>query len=66
MDLRGEIKAGLEKAEDYVAQGVEQIVKGTLDEGHGVSISPGATALASLALLAIGGGFEQAQKQMDR
>ena len=63
MDLREEVKAGLTKAEKYVAQGVEQIVKGTLDESHGVSISPGATALASLALLAIGGGFEQAQKQ---
>jgi len=58
-----EILDGLNNASHYVSEGVEQILSGKLDEAHGVSPSPGATALAALALLALGKGFEDAQRQ---
>ena len=61
MDLKKEIQDGLNKASSYVVEGIEQILSGNLDENHGVSPSPGATALGALALLAIGKGFENAQ-----
>jgi hypothetical protein len=58
-----EIKESLQKANQYVSTGIEQILNGQVRESHGVSISPGATALATLALLAIGRGFEVTQKR---
>ncbi len=63
MELKGDVNECLAKARSYVAEGIEQIVTGNLDEMHGVSPSPGASALAALALLAIGRGFESAQRQ---
>ena len=45
MELK-EIQEGLEKASHFVAEGVEQILSENLDETHGVSPCPGATALA--------------------
>lgn len=61
MELNKEIQDGLNKASHFVTEGVGQILAGNLDETHGVSSSPGATALAALALLASGRGFEHAQ-----
>lgn len=63
MELKNEVQEGLDKARHFVVEGVEQILLGKLDETHGVSPSPGATALASLALLAVGRGFETAQQR---
>ncbi len=63
MELKKEVHAGLEKARYYVVEGVEQILSGNCDEMHSVSASPGATALAALALLAVGRGFENAQQR---
>lgn len=63
MDLKKDVQEGLDKARNFVSEGVEQILGETLDEVHGISVSPGATALASLALLAVGRGFETAQKR---
>ncbi|HEY8911603.1 MAG TPA: prenyltransferase/squalene oxidase repeat-containing protein [Desulfosporosinus sp.] len=63
MELKREVQDGLDKARDFVVEGVEQILSENLDEIHGVSPSPGATALAALALLAIGRGFEIAQRR---
>ena len=53
----------LDKAQTYVSEGVEQILADKLDQDHGVSPSPGATALASLALLALGREFKGAQQR---
>jgi len=61
LELKKEIHDGLNKASFYVVEGIEQIISGNLDENHGVSSSPGATALGALALLALGRGFEDAQ-----
>ena len=63
MEFRNEVQEGLDKARCFVVDGVEQILLGNLDEMHGVSPSPGATALAALALLAVGRGFETAQQR---
>jgi len=63
MELNKEVQEGLSKARHFVLKGVEQILTDDLDELHGVSPSPGATALASLALLAAGKEFESAQQQ---
>ncbi|AET68953.1 hypothetical protein Desor_3464 [Desulfosporosinus orientis DSM 765] len=63
MELKKEINECLDQARSYVSEGIEQILSGKLDESHSVSSSPGATALASLALLAVGTGFENAQKR---
>lgn len=63
MDLKKDVQEGLDKARNYVSEGVEQILSENLDEVHGVSASPGATALAALALLAVGRGFETAQQR---
>lgn len=63
MELKNEVQEGLDKARHFVVEGVEQILLGNLDETHGVSPSPGATALAALALLAVGRGFETAQQR---
>lgn len=53
-----EIHASLQKAREFVFEGGNQIMTNCLDEYHGVSVSPGATALATLALLALGSNFE--------
>jgi hypothetical protein len=63
MVLNIEVQESLGKAQQYVVEGIEQILAGKPDETHGVSSSPGATALAALALLAIGKGFESAQQR---
>lgn len=63
MVLNIEVQESLGKARQYVVEGIEQILAGKPDEKHGVSSSPGATALAALALLAIGKGFESAQQR---
>ncbi len=57
-----EVQEGLNRARNFVVSGGKQILSGNLDERHSVSSSPGATALASLALLTMGRGFEKAQK----
>lgn len=61
MDLKYEVQESLDLARKYVSEGVNQILSGKLDELHSVSPSQGATALAALALLAVGRGFENAQ-----
>jgi len=63
LELQREIQDGLNKASQYVVEGVEQIMWGNLDENHGVSPSPGATALGALALLALGRRFGNAQQR---
>jgi len=63
MELNKEVQDSLDKARHFVFEGVEQILSEDLDETHGVSSSPGATALASLALLAVGKGFEVSQRR---
>lgn len=62
MDVRVEAKVGLENAMHFVEEGVQQILRNELDEEHGVSVCPGATALASLSLLVLGKGFEKSQR----
>ncbi|AGA70747.1 squalene cyclase [Desulfitobacterium dichloroeliminans LMG P-21439] len=57
------LRESLDKATRYVSEGVEQILADKLDQHHGVSLSPGATALASLALLALGREFKGAQQR---
>ncbi|MDA8226206.1 MAG: prenyltransferase [Desulfitobacterium hafniense] len=52
------ISSHLESAKKYVFQGMEQILNNQQDESHSISVSPGATALACLALLALGKGYE--------
>jgi len=63
MEQTKEIQERLEKASHFVAGGVEQILSSNIDEMHGVSPSPGATALAALALLAVGRGFVNTQQR---
>lgn len=62
MDVREEAKVGLEKAIRFVEEGIMQILQDELDEEHGVSVCPGATAMASLSLLILGKGFERSQR----
>jgi hypothetical protein len=59
MDIR-EARSGLGKAIGFVKEGVQQILHDNLDEEHGVSVCPGATAIASLTLLVLGKGYEKA------
>ena len=63
MEFNKEVQDGIEKAQYFVGEGVEQILSGNCDEMHSVSPSPGATALAAFALLAVGRGFETAQQR---
>lgn len=63
MELKQEVQERLSKAHQFVIEGVGQILSNKLDEKHGVSASPGATALASLALLALGRGFDASQQR---
>lgn len=62
MELNWDVQKGLELAREFVTEGVEQILTGRIDEAHSVSACPGATALASLALLAVGRGYEQSHQ----
>lgn len=61
MELNKEVKECLYKARHFVLDGGSQIITGKVDEEFGISPSCGATALATLALLALGRGFEAAQ-----
>lgn len=63
MEQTIEIQESLEQASHFVVGGVERILSGKLDEMHGVSASPGATALAALALLAVGRGCENTRQR---
>ncbi len=60
MKFNKETREGLNQAARYAVEGVGQILAGKLDEAHSVSPSPGATALAVLALQALGREFEKA------
>jgi squalene cyclase len=62
MIFREDAKKGMEKAICFVEEGIQQILEDKLDEQHGVSISPGATAIASLCLLALGREFDNSQQ----
>ncbi len=53
-----DVQENLQRAKSFVLEGTRQIMAGSVDEKHGISVSPGATALACLALLAVGKGFE--------
>lgn len=66
MRLEGDVQVGLAKAKGFVEEGIKQILEGQVDEEHGVSPSPGATALATLALLVLGRGFEAAERKGSR
>ena len=61
MVTKNEIQECLINSSNFVSEGIEEILKGKIGSEHGVSSSPGATALASLALLALGGEFQGAQ-----
>ncbi len=61
MAIKSQIEESLINSSGYVSEGIEQILGGKIDEVHGVSSSPGATAMASLALLALGGEFQGSQ-----
>ncbi|XWX62245.1 prenyltransferase/squalene oxidase repeat-containing protein [Desulfitobacterium sp. AusDCA] len=56
--LIGEINESLINARNYVLDGGEQILDGSLDETHNISPCPGATALASLALILLGDEYK--------
>jgi len=49
----------IRKAREYVLEGGEQILSGRVDTAHSISPSPGAAALATLALIGLGGQFEE-------
>lgn len=57
MKYTDEVNESLRKAREYVLAGGDQILNNRLDSMHGVSPSPGATALATLALSLLGNGF---------
>src|SRR5665648_583276 len=63
MELNKEVQEGLEKARFCVTEIGQEMLSGNLDEQHSISASPGATALAALALLSVGGGFEKSQQR---
>lgn len=56
--LIGDVNKSLRNARNYVLNGGEQILNGSLDEIHSISPSPGATALASFALLLLGDEYK--------
>lgn len=47
------------KARKYILEGGEQILSGQVDTAHSISPSPGAAALATLALIGLGLQFEK-------
>lgn len=63
MNLQTEVRESLLQAKRFVLKGGEQILAGRVDGEYGVSASPGATALASLALLALGRSYESASRR---
>jgi len=63
MELKNDVQESLDLARFYVSEGVQQILSGKVDELYSVSPSQGATALAALALLAVGRGYEHAQQR---
>ncbi|MHB1652725.1 MAG: prenyltransferase/squalene oxidase repeat-containing protein [Desulfitobacteriaceae bacterium] len=63
MTIKQDVNVSLTKARKFVFEGGNQIMAGRLDESHGVSPSPGATALATLALLSLGKSFETSQRR---
>lgn len=63
MKYSEQAKKSLQKANEFVQEGVQQILVNSLDEAHRVSVCPGATALATLSLLALGRGYEKAQRR---
>lgn len=56
-------KQSLQNAKCFVQEGVQQILTDSLDEEHSISVCPGATALATLSLLALGRDFEKTRNQ---
>lgn len=58
----GEINESVKKARNYVLEGGEQILNGRLDEAHSISLSPGATALATLVQLLLGNEFKESHQ----
>jgi len=63
MTYKREVAEAVRRARAFVLEGCEQILAGQVDERHAVSPSPGPTALATLALLALGRGFEIPQQR---
>lgn len=60
--ITGDVKEAVKTARSFVLEGGEQILKGHLDEDHGISISPGATALAALTQLVLGNQFKRSHQ----
>jgi len=57
-----EVQESVKIARLFVLEGGEQILRGRLDEAHGISISPGATALAALAQLVLGHEYKDSRQ----
>lgn len=57
-----EVQESVKMARSFVLEGGEQILRGRLDEVHGISISPGATALAALAQLVLGNKYKDSHQ----
>jgi len=62
MKYSGEITESLQKARKFTLEGGEQILENRLDDAHSISPSPGATALATLALMVLGAEFAREHK----
>lgn len=58
MKYSGVVNAAIQNARKFILEGGEQILSGQLDTAHSISPSPGAAALATLALIGLGGQFE--------
>lgn len=54
-----DVEEAISKAREYALAGGEQILRGRLDDAHSISPSPGATALATLALTVLGAQFDR-------
>ncbi|MDR2737285.1 MAG: prenyltransferase [Gracilibacteraceae bacterium] len=57
-----QIDESLRTARVYALEGLEKILRGRLDETYGVSASPGATALAAMALLFLGSPYKESHQ----
>ncbi|ADY57593.1 Prenyltransferase/squalene oxidase [Syntrophobotulus glycolicus DSM 8271] len=60
--LSEKINESVKLARDYVLEGGEQILNGRLDEAHKISISTGATALATLAQFLLGNQYQDSHQ----
>ncbi len=60
--IKEEVNDSLNKARRYILEGGEQILQGKLDEAHQISVSPGATALATLTQLLLGNQFKKSHQ----